>query len=247
MNIIVPHSDRLIQAHRWITGAKDTAILNELVRYARGQGLLSNLRLYPMLPRTNYGTGATVAGIGGLTANNMTLVNGPTWGAGGLAFVAASSQYGSIDDFLGSETLTVFVRCEITSSSSVVGLFSQYAGPSDRSVGVGANATSHLELRRSSDGGAVNLEVYRGPLSGLQTSNTCHVVQWTDGGGRSLWQNKTSVSLTLIGGSTSAKYNTSVPVIFFNGTTGSSQALATITGTLTTTQRETLTDLINAL
>src|SRR6056297_2071607 len=150
MNIIVPHSDRVTQEYRWRSGAKNTAIINDLVRYTRGQGLLSSLRLYPFMPRTNAGTGATVYGVGLLTANEMTLVNGPTWGAGGLAFDSASSQYGSIPDFLGSETLTVWFRQTFSASppASTNMLFDQGDSLTDLSRRAFINTAGLLGLQR---------------------------------------------------------------------------------------------------
>ena len=257
MNIIVPHSDRLIQAHRYFTGARDTAILNELVRYSRGQGLLSNLRLYPMLPRTNYGTGATVAGIGGLTANNMTLINGPTWGAGGLAFVAASSQYGSIADFLGSETLTVIHRATAagTATGALVAQWDEAANKRSWILLESYLKANTVMLGRSSTGTAAagTFEFYEAPTGGFPTTDTAFVMQWTAGGGRSYWEGKTSRTLTLgAGAAQTARLNSDGAITISSAADtvyASQTALATafLTGSVTTPQRETLTDMINAL
>ena len=258
MNIIVPHSDRLIQAHRYFTGAKDTAILNELVRYSRGQGLLSNLRLYPMKSRQNYGSGATVAGIGSLTANNMTLINGPTWGAGGLAFVAASSQYGNAGDIVSGGHLTVFTRVSLASATpvAVMMLAAQDNGGVSRGWYYAVLTNGALRLLRSPDGSGI--EAYDSAAGIASTSNQTLVAKWTEGGGRSLWQDKTSRALTLFSGTArTSLVNSSLDV--FSGANLVSNALAAyIDGTvtaqmyingsdLTTPQRETLTDLINAL
>lgn len=264
MNIIVPHSDRLIQAHRYFTGAKDTAILNELVRYSRGQGLLSNLRLWPMKSRQGFGTGPTVRGIGLLTSNDMNLVNGPTHTEGGLAFVAASSQYGSIDDFLGSETITVFARVSQASATPTGQqmIWAQDGGAGQRSkllVQRGDLSGDPYRIFRSSDGttAAASFETYDSAGSLGSTAERTIVCQLISGGGRSLWFNKTAISISLSSAnSVTAQFDTTENFTFaasnsggvlglFTSMTGT--ALATITGDLTTPQRETLTDMINAL
>jgi hypothetical protein len=211
-----------------------------------------------MMPDTNYNSGSTVKVLGGLTSNDMTLVNGPTWGTGGLSFASASSQYGSIADFLGSETLTVMLR---TNATDTIGAYmvSQYDTNASRSwafLQSGAGA-GELRINRSSNGGGTpNLEIYEGNKDGLGL-DTCYVSQWIAGGGRSLWVNKVEQSLTLaVGAPQTTRYDASVnillsarlasgaPTDFADQT---AHALAFITGTLTTAQRETITDLINEL
>jgi hypothetical protein len=211
----------------------------------------------------NAGTGATAYGIGSLTANNMSLVNGPTWGAGGLAFVAASSQYGSIADFLGSETITVFSRITQTTATpgTAQAVFAQDNGGGTRGRYLNQQATAGNKYRllRSSDGtaNAGKFEVYDSDSSIATTTDTTLVCQWTAGGGRALWSNKTSRALTLaVGAAQTTSANIAEDVLFMAQKTsgsaslfmgGTATAFATITGDLTTTQRETLTDLINAL
>jgi len=209
----------------------------------------------------NAGTGATAYGIGSLTANNMSLVNGPTWGAGGLAFVAASSQYGSIADFLGNPTLTVFARIAQTTASSALPrtVWAQDDVNLPRGIYLNQITTGAFRLLRSNDGtvGAGKFEVYDTAAAQGSTSDRTLVSQFVSGGGRSLWYNKTSVSLSLFAGADQTQYhNNSIAFLFgaqlasgspanFHSMTAT--ALATITGDLTTPQRETLTDMINAL
>jgi hypothetical protein len=206
-----------------------------------------------MMPDTNYNSGSTVKVLGNLTANDMTLVNGPTWGASGLAFASASSQYGSIADFLGSETLTVFARMQLNDATPALPnmFFDQGAGLTDLSRRAYTNTTGDVQLQRSSAGTTGSREFANSAGAGT-TEDITSVFQWVDGSGRNFWQNKTSKSLSVTSANTSA-YNSSGPVFFacdlllgsfFDGT---AHALAFITGTLTTAQRETITDLINEL
>lgn len=262
MILLKGHSDRAVQNHRHVTGATDTYWLNELVRYVRGQGLWDQFVFYPMMPKTNYGTGSQVRPLGGLTSNAMTLVNGPTWGASGLAFASSSSQYGTIADFLASETLTVFYRTTATDNVTTPQAFiSQFDfGNDSRSWSFfqqGVIAGDPLIMARSSDGTApAGVEQYSAKKTGLDTDNT-FVAQWVDGGGRSLWLNKSVQSLSLLAGSAqtsrydssahvtlNCQLNNGTPAVFADQTT---HALCFLTGTVTDTQRETITDMINEL
>ena len=258
MNIIVPHSDRLIQAHRWFTGAKDTAILNELVRYTRGQGLLSNLRLYPMKSRQGFGTGPTVRGIGLLTANDMNLFNGPTHGEGGLAFVAASSQYGSTGDIVSGGHLTVFSRVTLASATPAAAMIlaAQDNGGVSRGWYYNVLSTGAFRLLRSGNGTAI--EAYDTASGLASTSDQTLVSKWTEGGGRNFFQNKTERTLSLFTGTAQTSLVNSGVDVFCGAQRVSSSPASFLSGTvtaqmyingsdLTTTHRETLTDLINAL
>jgi len=91
------------------SGATDLAALDALTRYVKAEELWDNFRAYPMKSTQNAGSGATVYGLGGLTANNMTLVNAPSWGAGGINF-AGTTQYGNTAHIPASPDVTVFTR-----------------------------------------------------------------------------------------------------------------------------------------
>jgi hypothetical protein len=261
MAILAPHSDRAVQEYRHRSGARDTYWLNELVKYVRSQGLYDSFRLYPFMPRTNADSGSTAYGLGGLTSNDMTLVNGPTWTSSGLQFVSSSSQFGSISDFLGSETLTVFARVSHASATptAVNTIASQYDAANDERSWLfnyqGNVANDPYRLARSADG--TSAEVYEDDGADAGTTDRCLVAQWVDGGGRSLWVNKTGKTLTLSGGSEkTSRFNSPEPVVFSALISGgtpanyadhTAHALAFLTGTVTTAQRETITDMINEL
>ena len=265
MLVLSSSLDREVQAHKHFTGATNIYWLNELMRYVRSEGLLNNFRLYPMVARTNYGTGVTVRGLGKLTGNQMTLVNGPTWGASGVQFVGASSQYGAIADFLGSETLTVFARISHASATptSAEPIFTQYdTGLNQRSFALylrGDLTNDPYNLARSSDGTSASgsFEGYVDSGGNASSSDSCLVSQWVSGGGRDFWKNKTSISLSLVAGTAQtsrfngpnrilvgAQDSSGSATLFSNMT---AHATAFLTGSVTTTQRETITDLINAL
>ena len=244
--------DPLTVAYAAASGATSLAGIDAIMRYARAESLLNNIRLYLMKSAQNAGTGATAYGIGSLTANNMTLVNGPTWGAGGVAFTAASSHYGTIGDFIDGQTLNLFLRGTMTPSGTTV-FASQYNTSADRSW-LFRSRGSPFSHNISAD--ATAFATYDGSTTGSGT-DACHVATYASNGAVSYWANKTSQTLTLGAGSAQAgRFNATSNVIiaaFLNAGSPSGFAsmtantIAFVMGALTTTQRETLTDLINAL
>jgi hypothetical protein len=253
--------DPLTAAYATATGATDLAAVDALMRYCRTESLLNNIRLYALKSAQNAGTGSTVFGIGGLTANNMTLVGSPSWGAGGIAF-NGSTQAGTIVDFLGSETLTVWSRLS-HNPAAVAGIVGQYdTGANQRSW----RFYTRLDLGgvygqdRSSDGTVTteNIETYRSDAAKLSGTERVYVNQWVSGGGRSFWINKTSENLTLLSGTAqTARFNSPAVIhiaatlsngVFANFMPMTANSFFFLAGpSPTTTQRETLTDLINAL
>jgi hypothetical protein len=69
-------------------GVSDAAArlqLNEFVRGVKALGLWNSMVCWPLRSTQNAGTGTTAYSLGGLGTFNGTLVNGPTWGADGVA------------------------------------------------------------------------------------------------------------------------------------------------------------------
>lgn len=245
--------DPLVSAFKAESGATDVTGLNNLIKYVRSEGLIDNFVIYPMKADQNAGSGATVYSLGGLTTNDMTLVNAPTWGASGITY-NGTTQYGSIVDFLASETLTCFSCLSLTDATPIPDqcIAANDTGTS-RALYTFVLSSGALRLLRSSDGTAGAIEAYDTAISTATTDETCYVSQWTNGGGRAFWLNKTSKSLTLSGGSAQTTvFNTAEP-FQFAARAGSSlmdglgKTQAFLTGSVTTTQRETITDFINAL
>jgi hypothetical protein len=242
--------DPLTVAYAAASGATSLAGIDAIIRYARAESLLSNIRLYPMKSAQNAGTGTTVYGIGSLTANNMTLINGPTWGAGGLAFVAASSHDGEILDFLGAGDVTVFDRVAMTNTSPTAtqSLHLQWNPTGDQRSWwtriEGATAGDPFALFISATGKAAGTGTVTTTGNHLTTSSVVYVSKFTATGVASIWKDKALISSSTIA---SGRYNSNANIIFSNAGDPVRTCCAVITGDLTTTQRETLTDLINAL
>ena len=244
------------------SGATDLDGISAIVEYVKAQSLWDNFRLYPAKSAQNAGSGTTLYGIGGLTANNGTLINGPTWAANGVTYQGSSSQYGSIPDFIDASTLTVLHRAaELSTASLDRDLISQADSASNqRSWRIRHDSnpiTLPYKLLRFADGTISNFESYEEPGNQSSTAERLYVAQWIAGGGRSLFFNKTSQSLSLTGGTAQTARHNSTSAVTVNcfllagsPSNFNSQRVvadAFVVGTLTTTQRETLTDLINAL
>jgi hypothetical protein len=67
------------------SGAQDRAAINFFVKGIKRLGLWDDMVCWPLRSAQNAGTGSTAYSLGGLGAYNGTLVNGPTWGADGVA------------------------------------------------------------------------------------------------------------------------------------------------------------------
>ncbi len=74
------------------SGATDVAALSAFAKGIKALGLWNSMVCWPMRSTQNAGTGTTVFSFGGLSGGNATLVNGPTWGANGIASIVASTH-----------------------------------------------------------------------------------------------------------------------------------------------------------
>ena len=69
-----------------VTDATAKAQINAFVKGMKGLSLYNNMVSWPLLSDQNKGSGTTAYSLGGLGIYNGTLVNGPTWGSGGITF-----------------------------------------------------------------------------------------------------------------------------------------------------------------
>jgi hypothetical protein len=242
------------------SGANNLQPLDNLFRYVIGEGLWSNFRIYPQKSAQNAGSGSTVFGAGALTSNNGTLIGSPTWGAGGITF-DTSTQLMRIADFLGTATLTVWCRRSGTPTNGAFMMGQWDAGLNKRSflVQESGGVVDGYAMLRSSTGLDSGRETYRTSANSWPSSDSTSVFQWVDGGSRFLWVNNTSTAITTLasGSAQTSKFNADVDITqncFLNNNSptgfmgGEYTALAFLEGPEpTTTQRETITDLINAL
>jgi hypothetical protein len=246
--------DSDVAAFQKASGATQVGPILALVDYLKAQNLWSVSRFYPMKSAQNAGSGSTVYGLGGRTSTNMTLVNSPTWGSDGVTFDAASSQYAKAADFLSGGDLFVFHKGSITTTGTYA--FGQWSGDDNqRSFILGRHTTGHVRIWVSSDGIRAS-DSYIGEQYG--TSVVTLVASYSSSGPPSLYREKASEPLTLYTGSpVTGRYNSSAPAVimatesnagvFTPPSSGKTVLTGFVLAALTTTQRETITDLINAL
>jgi len=249
------------------TSIPDLLKVEDLVAYLKAQSLWGYARFYPMKSAQNAGSGSTVYGLGGLTSNNMTLVNSPTWGSDGVTF-NGSTQYGNVGDIFDGGDLTIFARIAFASATPTAheAILASYDFDADKRSFIfrrsGITAGYPFEMVRASLGtfSFATAEVYKTEDHVATDSDECLVAQWLASNSRSLWQGKSQRSMTLLAGYTSQSqtYDSDQDIYFAAGNSGtpadhaelSSRCLLVIAGTSsapTTTQREAITDLINAL
>jgi len=254
--------DADVAAFQKASAASDVSGILDLVDYLKAESLWNYARFYPMKSAQNAGTGSTVYGLGGLTTNNMTLVNSPTWGSDGVTFASASTQYATAGDFLSDADPARFIFFRGTlagthADGSTRSFVSQWKDPDGRGTLFGYNnLDGRISLFRTSDGTSGTQERYDGSDSLFSGIDVCAVAKFSLAS-RFLWANKTSVPVSLISGSaqsTTADSSGLVVVGNIDGFTGAPSQLDDVSmvgfiegSDLTTTQRETITDLINAL
>ena len=261
-----PTMDRAVQEYRFRSGAKNTYWLDQLVKYVKAQGLWDAFRIYPMQYRTNAQTGSVCYGLGGLTSNEMTLVNGPTWGAGIDFTVATSYAKVTIPGFKSLTDGLVFTRFEPQAASSADGTtynrwwFGDLVATRYLASSTSTGALSGEKYTSFQNNGATGRTGSSGAswTAGEDFTEVCEF--GTFGSGAAVYKNKTAFAMNFSVGSQvftpnatgyvaddeivlSAIKNAGISA----NLTGVYKAYAVITGTVTDTQRETITDLINAL
>jgi hypothetical protein len=172
-----------------------------------------------------------------------------------------STQYGTISGLTGNGTVTAFVRRSgVPAATGTIFAISDPAA-NQRSLLFAEDdaAADAISLRRNPDGTATPLEIYGAGASSWAATQACYVVQWIAGGGRGLWINKTSTTITLRGGTAAQtqRFAVSLPIVVNAAISGGSPlafaggdyvALLIIANvTPSDTQRDTLSDLMNAL
>lgn len=138
------------------SGATDVAALSAFVKGVKELGLWNNMVCWPLRSSQNAGTGTTAYSLGGLGTFNGTLVNGPTWGADGLAAASASSQSistslilnvegsGAVYSTLGGSDQALFSNRPTGSWNRGTTLFAREASDSVALVDVAGDAGSRI-------------------------------------------------------------------------------------------------------
>jgi hypothetical protein len=195
--------DADVAAFQKASDAADVTGIMDLVDYLKGQSLWDYARFYPMKSSQNAGSGSTVYGLGGLTSNNMTLVNSPTWGSDGVTF-NGSTQYGNVGDITDGGELYIFARVAFISSTpstseSLAGYYNSIAnkrGPifSRR----GDFAGDPFNLITSSNG--ISADDLRTTGHTVSADDECLVAAFLDSGECAMYQDKEQRTLGRAGG-----------------------------------------------
>jgi hypothetical protein len=265
-----PTMDRAVQEFRFRSGAKNTYWIDQLVKYVKAQGLWDAFRLYPFMDRTNAGTGATAYGLGGLTSNEMTLVNGPTWGADGVSLDRDSDQYATveIDGLQNLQNWFTFMRVSPSDASTADGGDNSFYGFGETADN---RVTGWTAVNAAAISGEHIMLVYKDTTLNHRIGSSTFT--WSadedftmssslSESGTALYKNKSGNLANLLQSgitlatdtspeSTGYTSNDRMWIGTYSAATptfdGKMKAVATMNVVPTTTQRETITDLINAL
>lgn len=263
-----PRVDPAVSAFAAESGATDLTGLNNLVVYLKEQSKYNNFVIYPMKSAQNAGSGSTVYSLGGLTNNNIALVNSPSWGANDINFEGATT-YATLDapffESIGNNGyLGLRFKPRVASAPN--------ANDFDYHWSFG-NVSDNSVMGTTDSTGVLNGETFTtvNPLSVGRTGST--TASWTAGEdiqeicqfgtfGSDAFVYKAKVAYTMNLSSNSQDFRPSSSsftddnLIIFSGRrnnsiganeTGKYTAAWICNASLTTLQRETITDLVDAL
>lgn len=208
-------NDRKIKT---LNGARKVSNVNRVIK---GHGVWSQVSWWPLTSEAGPGTGATAYNLGGGAGGDMTHSNGPLWSAAGLVYDSASSQYSSIPDFIGSETLTAWVVASYTASADSSLIAQWGAGANLRSWAIWTNSSPNFGTLKDTNGTGTTLTVE--PLVTNLTPNVnlpsaarkVYAGQWADSIATKLYYDNAEQSLVVVGGHTSpkpARFNTDIAI-----------------------------------
>jgi len=118
-----------VAAYVALSGATDVANLDAFVKGVKALELWESMVCWPLRSSQNAGTGTTAYSLGGLGTFDGTLVNGPTWGADGIA-IGATQHINLLHTFIfPTNAATFFCAHKVTSTSAANRTLSLGIGP----------------------------------------------------------------------------------------------------------------------
>jgi hypothetical protein len=129
------------------SGATNRAAINAFVRGVKTLGLWNSMVCWPLRSTQNAGTGTTAYSLGGLGTFNGTLTNGPTWGANGITFANASSQYislGGTQIIGGNSDYTVMGVAQLTNVAAINLAVISFGNNRAALIGVASNGSTQI-------------------------------------------------------------------------------------------------------
>lgn len=161
------------------SGATDTKAVNDFVKGVKTLGLWSNMVCWPLRSAQNAGAGATAYSLGGLGTYNGTLVSSPAWGADGITFTAASTQYVTTGFRFPSGPLWAFADIKFANTSANYAIITKDDQGSNRDWSVlYSNTTTRVRLDANIGSGYGNNRVN---LPSSQTTDR-QIVQFSHDG-----------------------------------------------------------------
>lgn len=246
------------------SGATDITVLSALTSYLKAQSLWPHCRIFPFKSAQNKGSGTTIYGLGGWTSNHITTVGGPTWGSAGMVFDAVDDR--------GSATMTgIEALAELYTFDIQAPVNASIANNVRLGVLTLSQNNSTFWLGWQGASGAIEGEtITLGLTSATANSRKGAFQSWTAGQKLSLvwrhaaagqiWRSKTEVTPYITAGnqdfrpSASGVTNSTLNVNadLFSGAPGSFAATTRVAlllckTSLTTPQREAITDYLDAL
>jgi hypothetical protein len=149
------------------SGATDRSAINHFVKAVKRLGLWSSMVCWPLRSSQNAGTGSTAYSLGGLGTYNGTLVNGPTWGADGVTFAAASSQQitAAISSPSPITDKSIIATFNPTSVNQWTGIAGFMPTPAYTDVGIARNSTGNFGLALAGSGGNGSVATQTAPTA----------------------------------------------------------------------------------
>jgi hypothetical protein len=168
---IWPRRDPDAVAFAAASGATDIDAISDFVKGVKRLGLWSNMVCWPLRSTQNAGTGTTAYSLGGLGTFNGTLTNGPTWGANGITFANASSQYislGGTQIIGGNSDYTVMGVAQLTNVAAINLTVISLGNNRGGLVGVASNGSTQIRNAQwTVAGGFGGAQLANGPTTSM--------------------------------------------------------------------------------
>jgi hypothetical protein len=130
-----------------VTDATAKGQINAFIKGLKNLNLWSSSIVWPMRSAQNAGTGTTAYSLGGLSASNGTLTNGPTWGSDGIVFDGVNDYITLSDNTFSSgnlaESFLGFLKPNGGTGSVIVGQGDPSGNPNVNYYHLKAGATGN--------------------------------------------------------------------------------------------------------
>lgn len=244
-------------AFRDISGATDLTVINEIIAYLKAQYLYHLARFYPMKAAQNAGSGPILYGTGGLGVNQFSLINSPVWGPDGIVYNGSDQRGDLVKDWTASGAYTTFTRVAVDDATppSAEYILTQFDFSTGNSFAI-FNASAVNTWK--SDDGTTDLERQISTTNQLSDGvMKCITAEFFNSStATKIYVDNTLATTSQSGPLQPSCFDSSITIHSMCRKAGGSvtehcagtkSAMLIINAEVTTEQRETLTNLINAL